>query len=157
MKRRTISLLVIVLLLAGGTAAYLYATRDVGPVTVVGPDGEEIEAYGPQLEAREALLSAPRDVEIELAVDIPKKSESENPLHQQMYADGSVDLGNRNAELVYDFNDLANVAVTLVTSTPWMSSTSMVSATWRSLWTVPRGSASSRTTRRSRPSDVCAM
>ena len=108
MNRRTLVLLVLVLLVAGGTAAYLYATRDVGPVTVVGPDGEEIDVSGALLDARDALLATPHDVELELAVDIPKDSESDNPDHQEISADGSIDFEARNAELVYDFNELAN-------------------------------------------------
>ena len=110
MTRRALYLLLLVLLVAGGTVAYLFLTRDSATTTVVGPDGESIEASGPLLEARDALLAGPHDVEFELAVDIPKNSESDNPDHQEISAEGSVDFEARNAELVYDFHDLANAA-----------------------------------------------
>lgn len=110
MTRRALFLLLLVLLVAGGTGAYLFLTRDSGTTVTVGTDGEPIEASGPLLEARDSLLASPYDVQVELVVDIPKNSESDNPDHQEISADGSVDFQARNAELVYDFQGLANAA-----------------------------------------------
>jgi hypothetical protein len=88
-----------------GATAYLFITRDSD-----GTSGGNAGPYGPLLDASGSLLSVPREVDLLLSVDIPKGSESDNPDHQEITAEGNVDFGDRNAELVYDFDDLANAA-----------------------------------------------
>lgn len=106
MKRWILLLIALVLLVAGVAGAYVWTNSESSPSA--GNGGAEL--YAPLLEARESLLSAPRDVELELSIDIPKGSESDNPDHQEISAEGSVDFAGSEAELVYDFNDLANAA-----------------------------------------------
>src|SRR5688572_1764824 len=105
MKKRTVLLIVLALLVAGAAGAYLWTSSES---PLVGGGGAE--AYAPLLEARESLLAAPRDVDLGLSVDIPKGSESDNPDHQELSAEGSVDFASGEADFVYDFNGLANAA-----------------------------------------------
>jgi hypothetical protein len=59
-------------------------------------------------ETREALLSSPQQVVIDLAIDIPANSESDNPDHQEIDAEGVIDLTSGEGDFTYDFNELNN-------------------------------------------------
>lgn len=106
MNRRSRYLLALILLVSAGTAAYLVLTRDEPPTG----SGGLSEVYGPLIEAKEALLATPHEVDLDLSVDIPEGSEVDNPDHQEISAGGTIDLSAGDAQLVYDYQGLANAA-----------------------------------------------
>lgn len=108
MSRRSIYLLV-VLLVAVGVVAYLYTTKETSSPGNAA-EGHSNEPYGPLLEASEALRSGPQEISLDLAIDIPKGSESDNQDHQEISATGAVDYSSGQAELAYDFKGLNNAA-----------------------------------------------
>lgn len=61
-------------------------------------------------ETRETLLSVPHEMQINLSIDIPKGSETDNQPHQEIDAQGVVDFSSSEAEFTYDFNGLINAA-----------------------------------------------
>lgn len=77
----------------------------VAVTSVVWPDDPPTAA-----ETRETLLSSPQEIQINISIDIPKGSESDNEPHQEIDAHGVVDLSSSHGEFTYDFNDLVNAA-----------------------------------------------
>ena len=108
MKSRTWLIVILALLVVAGAVTYVFIVRDASPATTTG--GGSTEPYGPLLDARDALLKGAQEIELELAVDVPKGSESDNPDHQEISAEGVADLAAGDADLLYDFQGLNNAA-----------------------------------------------
>lgn len=94
MLRRFLWLAAVVVLLALAATVFLIVRQPSSPVEA----------------ARSTLLGTPFRIELTLAVDIPKGSESDNPDHQEIDATGVVDLAAGTGEMTYDFNELNNSA-----------------------------------------------
>ena len=104
-RRSLLWIVIVVLAIGAAITGYLYL-GEFGTPPSSSPSGEDLSEELTQI--REALLSSPYEVDVNLSIDIPKGSESDNPDHQEIDAEGAVDLGSGEGDLTYDFNDLAN-------------------------------------------------
>ena len=94
MNRRNPPWIVMAAVAIAVAAAALLLLRDPGALSVA--------------QMRDALLSSPYEMQINLSIDIPMGSESDNPPHQEIDAEGVIDLSSGEGDFTYDFNELNN-------------------------------------------------
>lgn len=111
MRRLTVLLLVLLVVVAAGAAAAYTFILQPGAITD-GPAASTSEAIeqapASAVEVRDAFLATPQQVDLSLAVDLPKGAGADNPDHQEITASGQIDYSAGNADLVYDFGELTN-------------------------------------------------
>lgn len=108
MTRRALFLLVLLAVVAAGATTAYWFVLD-GDVLEDRPrrdvPGEAV------LDARIDLLTSPQQVDFFLTVDhLPRDDGGDTPRQEQISADGAVDFEARDAELLYNFEDVSNAA-----------------------------------------------
>ena len=98
------------MILLAGVVIGLALFMVLRPGTGDSPSGSDGGPSGDTVAAKDALLAGPYDIQIDLVIDIPKGSESDNPDHQEFSGEGTVDLDAGLADLTYNFNGLNNAA-----------------------------------------------
>lgn len=111
MRRLTVLLLVLlVVVAAGAAAAYMFLLQPgglAGDSAASTPEAVEETPASP-VAVRDALLATPQQLDLFLAIDLPKGAGLDNPDHQEITASGQIDYSGGNADLVYDFGELTN-------------------------------------------------
>lgn len=115
MRRLTLLLLVTLLVAAAAGAAYMFVGQPADRADAPAASRKDTVGATPTTRvaataARDALLATPQQVDLLLAVDLPKGAGLDNPDHQEIMGSGQIDYSEGDADLVYNFGELTNAA-----------------------------------------------